>query len=147
MIDLPVLAKRVAAVRDAVDRIREVLPADPEELAGNRTTREVVVLNLFVALQDCLSMATHWLADEGWDVPATYGEAFRALAEHGVLQPNLASRMSTAAGLRNLIAHRYAALDWVRLHDVAANHVEDLLEFCESLAKAAREKGDSSKHA
>jgi hypothetical protein len=31
--------------------------------------REVVILNLFVALQECLSLAAHWLADAGLDVP------------------------------------------------------------------------------
>ena len=67
---------------------------------------------------------------------------FRAFAEHGVLAADLASRMSAAAGLRNLIAHRYAALNWARVHDVASNHVDDLLEFCESLAKAARGSGE-----
>lgn len=142
MIDRPILARRVAAVRDSVDRIREVLPAGPEELVRDRTIREVVVFNLFVALQECLALATHWLADEGWGVPATYAEVFRALAEHGVLGSDLASRMSAAAGLRNLIAHRYAALDWARVHDVASNHVDDLLEFCESLAKAANGGGE-----
>ena len=142
MIDRPVLAHRIAAVRDAVARIREVLPTSAEALAADRTVREVVVLNLFVAVQECLSLATHWLADEGWDVPVTYSGVFESLSEHGVLGTDLASRMSAAAGLRNLIAHRYAALEWARVHDVAFNHVEDLLEFCDALAEAARQADD-----
>ena len=139
MIDRAILAGRIAAVRDAVERIREVLPTRPEELAADRTTREVVVLNLFVALQESLSVATHWLADEGQEVPASYGAVFKALAEHGVLDADLASRMSSAAGLRNLIAHRYAALDLVRVHEIASHDVNDLLEFCDAIAKAAGE--------
>jgi hypothetical protein len=35
-----------------------------------------VVLNLFVAIQACLLLAAHWLADEGWDVPQRYGENY-----------------------------------------------------------------------
>jgi uncharacterized protein YutE (UPF0331/DUF86 family) len=139
MIDRAILAGRIAAVRDAVERIREVLPTRPEELAADRTTREVVVLNLFVALQESLSVATHWLADEGQEVPASYGAVFKALAGHGVLDADLASRMSSAAGLRNLIAHRYAALDLARVHEIASHDVEDLLEFCDAIAKAAGE--------
>ncbi len=139
MIDRAILAGRIAAVRDAVERIREVLPTRPEELAADRTTREIVVLNLFVALQESLSVATHWLADEGQEVPASYGGVFKALAEHSVLDADLASRMSSAAGLRNLIAHRYAALDLARVHEIASHDVEDLLEFCDAIAKAAGE--------
>ena len=137
MIDRTILARRVAAVRDATERIQEVLPAQREAFVADRAAREIVTLNLFVALQECLSLATHWLADEGWEVPATYADVFRALAERGVLEHDLAARMAAAAGLRNLIAHRYGALDWVRIHDVASNHIEDLLRFCDTLADAA----------
>ena len=144
MIDDTILARRVAAVRDAAERIREVLPAQPQALVEDRTTREIVTLNLFVALQECLSLATHWLADEGWEVPATYAEVFRVLAERDVLEHDLAARMAAAAGLRNLIAHRYGALDWTRIHDVASHHVQDLLRFCDVAAGVAIDRADKS---
>ena len=103
-----------------------------------------MTLNLFVALQECLSPATHRLASQGWEAPATYARTFQVLAEHDVLDHELASRMAAAAGLRNLIAHRYAELDWALLHDVASNHIEDLLRFCDVLAAAAVDEADRS---
>ena len=139
MIDRPVAARGIAAVRDAATRIRETLPPTPEDLAADRTKREVVVLNLFVAIQECLSLATHWLADEGRSVPGTYAGVFRALAEHHVIDTGLASGMAAAAGLRNLIAHRYGDLDWERVHEIGSHHLSDLLEFCESLQRAISE--------
>ena len=144
MIDHSILARRIAAVRDAAERIREVLPAQIEAFVADRSAREIVTLNLFVALQECLSLASHWLADEGWEVPGTYAEVFRVLAERNVLDHDLAARMAEAAGLRNLIAHRYGALDWTRIHDIASHHIEDLLRFCDVLAEAAGDGGDRS---
>ena len=144
MIDHVILARRVAAVRDAAERIREVLPAQIEAFVADRSAREIVTLNLFVALQECLSLASHWLADEGWEVPGTYAQVFRALAERGVLDRDLAVRMAAAAGLRNLIAHRYGTLDWTRIHDVASHRIEDLLRFCDVLADAAVDGTDKS---
>ena len=102
--------------------------------------REIVTLNLFVALQECLSLASHWLADEGWEVPGTYAEVFRVLAERNVLDHDLAARMAGAAGLRNLIAHRYGAPDWTRIHDIASHHIEDLPRFCDVLADGAGDR-------
>ena len=144
MIDRTILARQVAAVRDAADRIREILPAQLDEFAADRSAREIVTLNLFVALQECLSLASHWLADEGWEVPETDADVFRVLAERNVLDHNLAARMATSAGLRNLIAHRYGALDWTRIHEVASHHIEDLLRFCDVLADAAVDGADKS---
>jgi uncharacterized protein YutE (UPF0331/DUF86 family) len=106
---------------------------------ADRTAREVVVLNLFVAIQACLDLATHWLADEGWDVPQRYGEIFLALADHGVIPRPLALRLVAAAGLRNLVAHQYGALDWDRLYATASSSAPDDREmFCAALAAKVR---------
>ena len=137
MVDRNVVAARIAAVRDAVERIRSLLPGDADAFRSDRTAREVVTLNLFVALQECLAIATHWLADAGWQVPQTYGDAFRTLAEHGVIDSDLAARLAAAAGLRNLIAHRYGVLDARRLHEIAGSGLDDLLDFARAMAEAA----------
>jgi uncharacterized protein YutE (UPF0331/DUF86 family) len=137
MVDSVVLAAKIAAVQDAVGRIRDVLPPTVDEFRGDRTAREVVTLNLFVALQECLAVATHWLADARWTVPASYGDVFLALADHDVIDRGLASRLMAATGLRNLIAHRYGAMDANRLYAVASEDLDDLLEFCRVLAGRA----------
>jgi uncharacterized protein YutE (UPF0331/DUF86 family) len=137
MVDKTVLAARIAAIRDAVARIRAVLPASVERFTVDRTSREVVVLNLFVALQESVSLAAHWLADEGLVVPPTYGEVFRSLGERGVVPADLAGRLAAASGFRNLVAHRYGALDWARVYAIASRDLEDLLTFCEVLARRA----------
>jgi len=136
MVDRLWLAKALADVRDAVARIRQVLPTDVEAFARDRTAREVVVLNLFVALQHCLSVTTHWLADARLDVPAGYRDAFLALGDRGVLSPPLATRLAAASGLRNLIAHRYGVLDWKRIHAIASTQLDDLLQFCDEIERA-----------
>jgi uncharacterized protein YutE (UPF0331/DUF86 family) len=137
VVDRFVLAKALADIRDAVARIREVLPTDADAFARDRTTREVVTLNLFVALQHCLAVTTHWLADARLDVPAAAREAFLALGDRKVLDAGLARRLAAASGLRNLIAHRYGVLDWKRIHAVAATELGDLLQFCDEVERAS----------
>lgn len=138
MVDKVLLATKIAAIRDAVARIRVVLPADVEAFVADRTAREIVVLNLFVALQECVSLAVHWLADEGLTVPQTYGEVFRRLGEREVIASDLAGRLAAAAGLRNLIAHRYGALDMRRVYAIASERVDDLLACCDELSRRAQ---------
>ena len=137
MVDRAILAEKIAAVRDAVARIREVLPPEPDAFLKDRTVREVVVLNLFVALQECMSLAAHWLSDAGLDVPQSYAQVFLGLGERGVVPSDLAARLAGAAGLRNLLAHRYGVLDWTRIHEIASTRLDDLLLFCELLARKA----------
>lgn len=143
VVDKALLAAKIAAVADALARIRSVLSPSADVFVADRTAREVVTLNLFVAIQACLDLATHWLADEGWEVPGSYGDAFAALATHGIIDPSLAARLAGAAAFRNLIAHQYGALDWRRVHALASSGPPDLEALCASLAERAA-RGTSS---
>lgn len=140
MVDEVVLAGKLTAIRDAVGRIASVLPATQEAFRSDRTVREVVILNLFTALQDSIALATHWLADAGCAVPKSYGEVFSALGELGVLERDLSLRLRSAAGLRNLIAHQYGVVDIDRIFEIATSGRQDLLDFCEQLARKARDQ-------
>jgi uncharacterized protein YutE (UPF0331/DUF86 family) len=136
VVDATVVATKVAAIRDAVARIRATLPPDSAAFEPDRTAREIVVLNLFVALQETVSLATHWLADAGLDVPGSYREIFVDLAARGLIPADLAQRLAAAAGFRNLVAHQYGVLDPRRVHQMAATELGDLLEFCQVVSRA-----------
>ncbi len=135
MVDPAVVASKVGAIRDAVVRVRHVLPPEPVAFEADRTTREVVILNLFVALQETVSLATHWLADAGLDVPGSDREIFLALAERGKIPRDLALRLASAAGFGNLVAHQYGVLDPARVHAMASQELGDLLAFCEVVSR------------
>jgi len=139
VVDRSFLAQKIAGVRDATARIRAVLPATAELFTADRTVREIVILNLFVAIQGCLDLASHWLAHEGWTVPQRYADLFSALAEHEVISLDLSRRLASAAGLRNLVAHQYGALNWNRVYALAGSPaLDDLEEFCAALAARAK---------
>jgi uncharacterized protein YutE (UPF0331/DUF86 family) len=135
MVDSALVAAKIAVVRDAAARIRMVLPASANAFAADRTIREVATLNLFVAIQACLDLAAHWLADAGWEVPGTYAAIFDALARHAVIPHELAARLAGAAAFRNLVAQQYGALDWGRVHALASSGLADLERFCAALAE------------
>jgi uncharacterized protein YutE (UPF0331/DUF86 family) len=142
MVDKAILAAKLAAIRDAVARVRQVLPASAQAFTVDRTVREVVTLNLFIALQEAIALAAHWVADQGWSVPQSHGEVFTLLGERNVIDRDLARRLCAAAGLRNLIAHQYGVLNVDRVFAIAANELGDLLAFCQELARRAEGAAD-----
>lgn len=137
MVDRALLATKVATVRDAIERVNAMRPATVAAFLADRTAREVVVLNVFVAVQTCLELAAHWIADEGWDVPPRYPDMFLLLADRDVIPRDLARRLAAASGFRNLVAHQYGALDWSRVYAIATSELADLEAFCAVLASRA----------
>lgn len=88
-----------------------------------------------VAAQICIDLAAHVLASEGWRFPKDYAETFTILAEHGVLEPELAARLGDLARLRNLIVHLYAEVDDDRIHHDLATGLDDLDEFAKAIVR------------
>ena len=93
-----------------------------------------MAFNLFLAFQEALDLAAHLISDADWGVPGTAREHFEVLSQHQVLSLSTAATMGRCAGLRNIIAHAYGALDLGRLHDELPGTVAALRLFCAEVA-------------
>ena len=123
-----VLARKVARVMDKLQRIAEVGPGSLDQMRQDRSRRDLLAFYLALAVEDCIDIAEHVIAEHGWGAPDSYGEAFRLLAQHGVLSSSLAELMVQAAGMRNAILHEYEGIDWTRVH-AAMGDLSRLREF------------------
>ncbi|MDP9121009.1 MAG: DUF86 domain-containing protein [Acidobacteriota bacterium] len=129
MIDADVIAAKLRELADRIARVKEHCPPDASSLAADRDTLDLVSFNLMLAVQVCLDVASHLIADEGWPPPTSMGEAFQRLGEHGVLTRTTAEALRGAAGLRNLVAYGYAEASPDLLHAAAAGGMADLERF------------------
>lgn len=91
----------------------------------------------FLAIQECIDIAAHWLADEGWEAVDDAAGTFDVLAEHGVVAPDLADGMRRVVGLRNRIAHGYATVDHERLHRESPDGLMTLRKFLVAVVERA----------
>ena len=78
-------------------------------------TRDLSLFYLFLAIQECIDLAAHWVADEGWGQPDDAGSAYDVLADRQVIDRDTATALRAAAGLRNRIAPGDAPLDYTRV--------------------------------
>lgn len=135
-VDPAVLAERLAAVDRHLRRVADQLPARAEDLRPSTGSSDAVVLHLWQAVQITIDLALSWCVRAGLGAPPTYGDAFRRLAAAGVLDEQLAQRLTRAVGFRNLVVHAYADLDLARVHDAARGGGADLRAFAAALLRA-----------
>lgn len=141
-LDAAVLAERTAAVQRHLRRVRERLPEDPAELQPMSDATDAVVLHVWQAVQIVIDVAVSACVGLGLGSPPSYGDAFRLLADHGIVDDELAARLARAAGFRNVVVHAYADLDLARLHQVGTHGPADLVAFLAAL----RDHIDGSSH-
>ena len=115
MTDVGLVLHKLERLREQVALVRARRPSAPEALSTDLVLRDAMALALLVALQEAIDIAYHVVADEGWGVPDSHSAAFDLLAARGVIDVALAQRVSSAARVRNRIAHGYVSIDHTRL--------------------------------
>jgi uncharacterized protein YutE (UPF0331/DUF86 family) len=134
-LDRPLLAEKAAGVERHLARVTERLPEDPEEFRPMTDASDAVILHLWQAVQAVIDLATAACVHFRLGAPKSYAEAFTLLAESGRLDPELAARLTRAAGFRNVVAHAYDRLDMNRVYRSAKEGPEDLRSFLAALEK------------
>ena len=134
MVDADVLSRRLLALNECLTELGRSDAADPARLAADGMLRAAVERWLQVAVEACVDIASHVIADAGWTPAATGREAFLVLAGHGFLPLDLAERLGTAVGLRNVLVHDYVAVDLSRLAGVVRDDLGDLRAFARAAA-------------
>ncbi len=143
MTNVELVLKKIARVRHRLDRLRHVLAEGEDRVVADEALEEQLAFNTLLAMQDSVDIASHIVADEGWDVPDTLGGLFDVLRDRGVIDAEVAMAMRSGTRLRNLIAHGYAVIDPGQLYDAMTDGVGEIAAFLRAVAKWLEARGES----
>ncbi len=138
MVRRDVAGARIARAATWLDDASRILEQPIDEFVAATRDRDLALFYLFLAIQECIDLSAHWVADAGWGAPDDAGSTFDVLAARHCIDHDLASDLRLAAGLRNRIAHGYAMLDYRQVHAESKSGIASLRRF---LAAVAREAG------
>lgn len=127
---------RASYVRDAVAVLAEKRESVSfEAYRSDREQRDVVEREFETAIEACIDIGELLLRGVGTDVPETNAGVFRELGRRDVIDRDLADRMATAAGFRNVLSHQYG--DEINDRDVY-NFLRTELPLFQSYLEAVR---------
>jgi uncharacterized protein YutE (UPF0331/DUF86 family) len=126
-VDRDLVEARVREIHDAVRLLEELTARGFEELTlHEKLSMRYLVIQLVEA---AASICVHLLA-EGFDERAeSYPGCFARLGELGIVPRDLAARLAAAARLRNLLVHRYWAIDDRRVYESVREGLRGFEEF------------------
>lgn len=137
MVRREVVASKAGRVRAWLNDAAGPLLGSLDLFLSDSKARDLSLFYLLLAIQECIDIGAHWVADEGWGEPDDAGSAFDVLADRGVIDRDTATALRGAAGLRNRIAHGYALLDYARVHREAQVGIPALRTFLVAITGAA----------
>lgn len=129
IVDPDALSRRLLALNEALNDLSRPEAGSAERLIADRVLRAAVERWLQIAIEACIDVAFSVVAAHEWTPPDTARAAFVTLGAHGMISADLALRLSSAAGLRNILVHEYVAVDLERIARIVREDLGDLRAF------------------
>lgn len=136
MVDRERLAALVERIIDRVRWLDGYAELDADEVLADRRSMGDLKYTFQTAIEACIDASMHVVASEQLGETPASADAFRRMAEAGLLDPDLATAMAAAVGFRNVLVHGYAAVDDARVVDRLAER-GDLRRFAAIIAELA----------
>jgi len=130
-----VIQERLKLLDGYARRLRELGERTLEEYLADELIRRATERLLHLAIEACLDIGHHLIAERGYRAPEDNRDAFRVLAEEGLIQEDLLPRLLEMAGFRNLLVHGYARIDDAVVHTILGQHLDDLDAYARAIAE------------
>lgn len=140
MVDREIFSRRLEALRGYFEKLRAFRETSEAEFVREPAVHDLAERYLHLAVEACLDLANHWIAERALPPPDANRDTFTVLEKAGELTPELAERLRGWAGFRNVLVHEYLDID----HRIAYRAIRDELKDLESFATWASERLQSS---
>jgi uncharacterized protein YutE (UPF0331/DUF86 family) len=129
VVDRDLVLRKLADLDQYPTQVSEYRGIGVPEYHADWKIQRIVERTLQMAIEVCVDVANHVIADRGLRVPATYAEAFDVLAEAGLLAVEERDAMVRMIGFRNVVVHKYARVDAQIVVRILREHLDDLSRF------------------
>lgn len=120
-------------LNEYISDLQELQPVDFNTYRENKLIRRTVERTLHLAVEACLDIGQHIIAQEGYRVPGTNKEVFQVLHDEAIVSPELLEQLTRMAGFRNLIVHSYAHIDDAAVFGILKQHLGDFNAFAQAI--------------
>jgi len=135
MVNRSLVLKKIANVRHNLSRVTEKSSISLKTLKTDIDTQDIILYNLQLAIQGCIDIGAHIMADQGSGVAGSVNETFYTLHDKGLLPLDLQEKMVSMVGFRNILVHEYETITLEIVHSIIRNQLCDIDGFLIEVVK------------
>ncbi|WP_333654128.1 type VII toxin-antitoxin system HepT family RNase toxin [Dissulfurispira sp.] len=91
--------------------------------------RGAILHYLYLIADSCVSLAEMVIRDKGLRTPQSYHEAIDILGENKIMPPDFAYEFANIASFRNLLAHDYEKIDYLKICREVLGKLDDISKY------------------
>jgi len=131
MVDRDLVLRRLALLDTYLEQLAPYRQIDVADYRADWKVQRIIERTLHLAIESCMDVADHVVADRRLRVPETGADTFDILVEAELLPKSLGSALASMVGFRNILVHDYARLDPALVVGVLHRDLEDVEQFRE----------------
>ncbi|MDD1745449.1 MAG: DUF86 domain-containing protein [Candidatus Methanoperedens sp.] len=135
MISKDVVNAMIDLIDENIRLIKEIRSQSYDSFSGSFRDIQAAKHSLQEAIEACLDIGSHIIAEQGFRRPEDYREIFKVLEENGIIDHVLSEKLQEMAQFRNLLVHRYGQIDTRRIYIIMSDDLKDIQEFAKSILK------------
>lgn len=128
-----VLAQKVASLQRCVSRARQARAEAGADFRESYNLQDAAVLNVIRACDTAIDLANMLIRRRRLGIPGESRESFAILSREQAIPADLGERLQKMVGFRSIAVHQYRDLDMGIVEIVISRHLDDLLEFAETI--------------
>ena len=133
MVDRDLILRRLANLDMYLEQLAPYRGIDIDVYGQDWKTQRIVERTLHLAIETCMDLADHLVADRRLRIPETGAESFEILAGADLLPRALGAALASMVGFRNILVHDYTRLDPVIVTRVLRTDLSDLERFRDAM--------------
>ena len=126
MVDRDLVLRKLSELETYLGQLAAYRDIDLAAYRSDWKTQRIIERTLHLAIEACMDVADHLVADRRLRVPETGAETFDVLGEAKILPLVLAEALAKMVGFRNILVHDYARLDPVIVLRILGTDLQDL---------------------
>lgn len=133
MVDIAVVRRILSSLNESLEHLKSKQNVPFEEYKNDRDIQAVVERKLETAIQACIDIGNHIIAQQNLGSPSDYGEIFLILLQKGIINNEQSGKLIKMAGFRNVLIHEYRDILIDKVYDILQNRLSDFYDFARSV--------------
>ena len=130
-----IIEGKIDVILRNLEFLNEYKYIDEEEFLNSYKDVQAVKYSLLEIVEACIDIASHIISAKGFERAESYAEMFEILCKRGVINRELAEKLSDMARVRNILVHGYAKVDNAKVLEIVKEELEDVEEFVKEILK------------
>jgi uncharacterized protein YutE (UPF0331/DUF86 family) len=132
--DETIILTKLDSLRRCVERIQSKTPESASALLEDYDLQDIICVNLERAVQICVDIAAHILAEQSGPAPDSMGASFAQLHEQNIIPEALALHLAKAVGFRNIAVHAYHRISWEIVFSLITERLNDFSDYARHIS-------------